>query len=342
MAVGLALCMTTDPGSPSPLPSATDRAQADSTLVVTLRGDWEPRFAREVLAELEAQFARNGIRIVVEPTDTPPAILELEPIDGDQVSIAVSVRDEFANHDLERSVDLSAMSSDARSLGLAIAAVELLQAGWAELAFTRQNAAKPAVNEPPPTAANDVEPGDATPPASRPKVRHDVVLVGIARGSSTNLTFVGGGVEYDPWPWAKVGFGLGIGASALLPIDTPHGQVNGSAITMTVALIAAAVATPRFRLDIALGVHPGVLLLRGRADTGFTGARSTNFMMDATVGMRPTLLTRRVAVGLFAEVGGVLGTVSVRDAGATVARYAALVWATGLTMSVLLGRRSPP
>lgn len=302
-------------------------------------GAWDPAFRAEVQEELAAQLARDGLTVAVTEDPTAPAlaVLALKVDAVEVIAIEVEVHDAVTHKSSRRVADLSATKPSARSLGVAISAAELLHASWAELAFQDDADGGTPAPAPAPVVATLQRRGlrherEAVPGA------HALALAGRVQGSPGGVLLVGGDVGYELRPVPRLSVVVGLGGAGLRPIDADHGRVTGGAFVTTIGLGGALVHGSRGRLELGARIHPGLLVTRGRATPGFAGARSRNFMCDASFVVQASLRTGPVEWMLGGEVGVVLASVRIQDAGETVARYSGLRWGATLGMRVPLTR----
>jgi len=305
--------------------------------------DWDPAFQADVRDELAAQLSRDGLAIQsFDPTAAPAAWATIEVRMNLDTSwtVTLDVRDRLTQKSVRRTLDLSHSHPNARSLELAIAASELLHASWAEFALSDPRAEKGGTSasgppdEPPVAVAASLARRGLS---ARRVARNELSFSGFTRGTPSGIQLFGGGIDDVVRPWRRFGFGLGISGAGLLPLVSTHGRVVGGSLHGRVAFHVVAIERAKFRCDVIVAVHPGVLWTSGRPDADATAARSANFTMDAMVGVRPSVRAGPVWLFYFASVGGVLGSVHVRDDTAIVASYAGFLYEAGLGIRVPMG-----
>jgi hypothetical protein len=224
---------------------------------VAVEGDAAgPIHARAIARLLGAELAARGIVACDEPSVGAPApiaqVVVHAPESGQQVTVAVDVRDAVTAKSVQRDVELASVPPDGRALTVALAADELLRASWAELAM---RAAPPPRAPVPPEVTAAVR--DALPAASPGPRRPPRFAFGAGAAVDTfaaGTTLLGADVLADVWIVPRLRVSARLGLRSGLVVHAADGDVSTTALVF--ALGAAVTLTPpalRFGLDATLG-----------------------------------------------------------------------------------------
>lgn len=206
------------------------------------------------------------------PRGAPVATLEIAAT-GDGQRYGLEVRDALTHKRVGREVDVGSVPRDGRSIALAIAAAELLQAAWAELLLARPaQAARPS---PPPPAAADISERlrrVASPPAERRAPAHRIGARGAFELFSTGLALAGGDLFFRRravGPWS---LGVAFVARGALPYAAAHGRIGGSALGAELDTEVELLRSGRVALAIEAAVSVIRVAFRGSPAPGAAGS----------------------------------------------------------------------
>lgn len=352
------------PPAPEPAGDVDVRRQIGARFI----GDWSEELRAEVTADLQAELELDGLELVVLTGDEPTgptmlASIELRSEPTEAFVIEVRVRDDVTHKRLARDVDLSATPASGWSLGLAISAVELLEASWAELALEPRpmqretsevggasevgqasevgevgEARTPSrASEPHPEPvvraleARGVELPDA---AAEPHVRHALRVEAFGRPTTGGVALVGGGGHYTFWPVERFGLGGGLEGAGLVAPPLDAGRLRGGALSASVSLVGGLVRRPRFHLDVDATMGAGVVLSRG---IGAGSLRSTNPVVDLSTALRPAVRVGPTWLYARVGVGAVLLGIDFLGADGVETRFGGVAVAAAVGVRVPLG-----
>jgi hypothetical protein len=133
------------------LPAACPRSDGP-WLELRAEEGFPPDTARLVREQLAADLARRGVEVCsgARRNGAPPPLARIEAkLAGDELTL--DVVDSATDKRLERTASLRGIPADARPLGIAVAADELLRASWLEALLARPpDVPRPAAAAPPP------------------------------------------------------------------------------------------------------------------------------------------------------------------------------------------------
>lgn len=276
---------------------------------------WDPHLRDEVRADLQSELAREPIDLRADARETPDvsallATIQIQVTPGEIARIEIRVRDELTDKVVLRELSLAQTPPEARSLEIAVAAEELLQASWAELMLTPRSVVEtPEVPtsvesslrsrlpelelEPEPEPSTRLAP---TRPPAEPRgrasesgpVQHVLTGEATALASIHGLAWLGASAAYELWPIDRLGVGVGLGAVGLVPKTVSEGRVTGIAGVGRVDLIGRVITNACCRLDVQGFARGTVLGVRGRPSPGFEGARRRQGVGEFGAGLRPS------------------------------------------------------
>ena len=315
-------------------------AQALSRVGVVFSGDWPENLRSEVIADLRAELSHNDVAIVeIDRADSEEsreewlAVICLHAAPAARFVIGLEVNDEATSKRVARDVDVSGVPGSAWSLSLTISAVELLEASWAELALRSRQAETSAS---PPVTRTAEDPGPAVP---QPELSHRLDLGALVLGSLGGVVFMGGAARYEVWPRPRLGTNVGIGGGAMLPVRRDGDTVHAGAYFGSVSVLVGLAHRPRFRLDAAATSRIGAVSSRGVAGAMAVGHRSTNPIVELSLGLRPAVRAGPVWMYGRAALGAVVVGVDFLRSDTEIARYNGLALDASLGVLVELGPR---
>lgn len=278
---------------------------------VRFTGPQSAAFERSVLADLAAGLARSdaGACSARSPRGTPSAPggadLQVDALSTELVMVRVQLHDAGGQTRLDREVNLSQVPPDSRGFAVALAADELLRAGWAELEARDSAEALAAPPAAAPEAQSDTLSGAG--PREVPPAALDSWHAG-ARAAfehfSGGQTLWGSDVTLRvPLP-VRLELELAPGARWGSEVSAPHGHIDSRALTFA-ASIRFNVLERGWRLAAGLGLEGAGIELQGaNSEPGATAARFTGFALYGQALLSASL---PLAGPLWVELGGVLG-----------------------------------
>jgi hypothetical protein len=229
-------------------------------------------WAQSVAAHLKLELASRGISLCLAPARedaaAPLAVVELRL--GEPNLLDVAIEDPATGKRLTRQVALDGIPLDARPLGIALAADELLRASWLEASMEQAQVAR----EPLAPQATDAVKGGANEslnvPVRAPSARAWLSVLGAGEHSTGGQSFGGfdaragwgGNVEIA----GRVGYRVGASVSAA------HGSIESSALLGGVSL-GYSIARPEasWGAEVFLRGDVDRIAFVGQAATGATG-----------------------------------------------------------------------
>ncbi|MEM1033466.1 MAG: hypothetical protein AAGN82_24240 [Myxococcota bacterium] len=276
--------------------------------------------SRTIRIDIADGMRRRGLAVCGDDAAREGSVGQLRVDARDPASVVITMIDDITNKEVTRRLDLSELPADGHSLAIAIAAEELARASWAELALGPVTAERPAARVRPPrrglgealpeTQGTDGDDANAAP--GRNAVR---VAAGVEH-YTTSLTLLGPDVAYRRhlvgWLWFEGGglFRAGLG------VDAARGRIDTLAAGGQLALVARAVDSGRFALDVDAGARARWVRFDGDARADAVEDRFSTWAAlvraGASIGVRPSApleLSARVGAGLpvravFAGDGG--------------------------------------
>ncbi len=235
--------------------------------------------ARSVLADLRAGLAELDIDTCESASGEPIADVVLAADRAETVAVAIDVRDGVTEKRVGRDVDLSDVPDDGRSLAIAVAAEELLQASWAELALRTA----PAPSLPPPPEVTRAVTRSLPPPGPARS----------AVGARAAIeTYGGGQTHYGADAFTRVVLGSRIAAEVAFELRgattaaAEHGDVAGSGVGGNAGLRVGMLDPDRpLRLDATAGLRALRVTFEGRADGAAIESERTAFAVVGALGL---------------------------------------------------------
>ena len=293
-----------------------------------------------MLADLEAGLARSQVGVcpradrVGQPSADGDADVEVDSVTPQLVAVRVQLQGQQRTARLDRQVDLSHVPLDSRAFAVALAADELLRAGWAEL----EEAAAPAPSASPEVAVaagaaiEDVPASAAPQSAAFPP--SDSVSLGLRAALESfggGLTLWGADVALHVPLAARLDLQLAPGIRKGVEVSAPHGSIESRALSLA-ANVRYRLLERGWGLGVGAGLQGAGIELQGTASDPDTAASSyTGFALYAQA-----LLAASVPISgpLSAELGGSLGAPLVALEGTDTGRAAAA--ASGLQLGASL------
>lgn len=334
----LALCLASALGAET-LSAAAQEASCPGGrrwVALSFTGTFPEGFERAVAQDLTAGLAARGIQVCPPQareaaTEAPLADIRLSAEREQTVGVSVDVRDSVTQKRVGRDIDLTRVPADGRAFAAALAADELLQASWVELALER---GKRTEVRPPPEVQTTVE------TALRAGRRLPLPRLG-ARAAAEH--FGGGQLHYGAdatfeapiTAWLR--FALSIGARQGQSVDSERGEILSSALGAETRFELVYYARPSFEAWLAAGVRGSRVRFEGRAGTGAVDSDYTGISLFARGGPGAAL---RVAgplwLGLNVAAGAPLRAVEADDGQDTATGVAGLELSAGLGLGVEL------
>jgi hypothetical protein len=258
---------------------------------------WTAERERSVLEDLRAGLRLKGIdacRLGSEGGEPPLALLELEAVEQERVSVGIEVHDALTEKRVSRDLDLRRVAEDARPLAIAAAADELLRASWAELALSDA----PAPSRPPPPEVQEAMRRSFS--AAHLSTGGNAKALGGGASSARDHAFgargafehhgaghaqLGAEAYLGVWFEPRWGFELGAGLREGLSRDADHGSVQSRALT-SAADVTFALLPRGGGLELAgkLGVSLASVRMRGRPNAGAVAAEGAGVDVHARGG----------------------------------------------------------
>jgi hypothetical protein len=245
---------------------------------------WTAERERSVLEDLRAGLRLKGIdacRLGTEGGEPPLALLELEAVEQERVSVGIEVHDALTEKRLSRDLDLRLVAQDARPLAIAAAADELLRASWAELALSDA----PEPSRPPPPEVQETMRRSLSAAHLSSARDHAFGARAAFEHHGAGHAQLGAEAYLGVWFEPRWGFELGAGLREGLSRDAEHGSVQSR------ALISAADVTfallPRgggLELAAKLGVSLASVRMRGEPSGGAVAAEGAGVDVHARGG----------------------------------------------------------
>lgn len=117
---------------------------------LSFSGDFSESFRQGVLQDLRAGLSSRGIAVCRSVPDRATgalAVVQLSARSAANVGVSVEVRDAVTRKRVTRDLDLGNVPGDGRAFAVALAADELVQASWVELALERRREPSHAPSE---------------------------------------------------------------------------------------------------------------------------------------------------------------------------------------------------
>jgi hypothetical protein len=274
---------------------------ADRPVVAaSFSGLWAPALEETVLADLAADLVPTG-RAVCAPTEegiatasSAPARVDLRWLAPASVAIAIEGVDTVP---LSRQIDLRRVPEDGRALTIAVAAGELLRAGWI----------RPAAVEPPTPVATALRAAPLSPAPLPLRETPRDLSVGVRaafehyQGGQTQLGFdLQGALWLSERAGAELSLGLRNNATGT---QTPSGEIDSRAVGASASVLFALL--PRGGM-LGLDVQAGARLLWVRYEGLATPAAIGKVASDVAVYLRGGLAAH-VALGSALSLGAAAG-----------------------------------
>jgi hypothetical protein len=252
---------------------------------------------------LTAGLAARGIRVcprtAAETAESAPlADIRLTAEPAETVDVSVEVRDAITEKRVGRDLDLTRVPVDGRAFSVALAADELLQASWVELALER---GKKAPVRPPPEVEKTVETalraGRVLPPArlgARAAAEH-------FEGGQVHLG-ADATLEAPLTPWLRLG--LALGARQGNSVESERGRVMSNALGAEARLDLVYYRRPRLDAWLSAGVRGSRVQFEGKAAPGSLDSNYDDFALFARGGPGAAL---RVAGPFWLNAGVAVG-----------------------------------
>jgi hypothetical protein len=221
--------------------------------------------------------------------------------------------------------------SDGRAFAVALAADELLQASWIELALERGKE-KPvrAPVEVRKTVESALRKGRALPPA-RFGARVAAERFG---GGQTHL---GADATFDAPISSWLRFAVAAGAREGRTVGSEHGENSSSALGVDAGFELLLYSHPRFESSLALAARGSRVSFEGKAQAGATDANYASFAIFARGGPEAALrLVGPLWLGLGAGVGAPLRAIDADDGESTATGMSGLELSLAAGLSVEL------
>ncbi len=314
---------------------------------VSLRfGEGVAKTARDrILREIEHELRDQQIDVCdAERAGAPVAAVAIDAQSA-EVSIHLQVRDAVTSKDVERAVDTSSIPADGRALFVAVAAVDLLRASWAELALARSLPPLPAPPEvramveralPPPKEEPKTIVIERVVLAPRPPPQKLVSLAGAfaSEAFTTGLVRLGVDARVGIHPLARLDLGATFGGRRSLVEEAPHGSVSSDAIHA--GLDARVTVTPPTRnigLDAIARLDAVRMSFAGHASSGALASGGDLPSIELSAGARGWLaVTPRFVLAIELAIGAPVLAANATDDGAIVSSTAGLMVATSLSL----------
>lgn len=300
-------------------------------VALSFTGSFPEGFARAVEQDLTAGLAARGIRVCRpeardDANEPPLADIRLSAEREQTVGVSVEVRDSVTQKRVGRDIDLTRVPADGRAFAAALAADELLQASWVELALERGKKAEVA---PPPEVQKTVERAlraGRTLPLPRLGAR------AAAEHFSGGQLHYGADATFEAPLSAWLRFALSLGAREGQSVDSARGEILSSALGAELGFELVYYARPSFEAWLAAGLRGSRVRFEGRAAAGSVDADYTGLSLFARGGPGAAL---RVAgplwLGLNAAAGAPLRALEADDG------PEAATGVAGLELSAALG-----
>jgi hypothetical protein len=265
---------------------------------------WTAERERSVLEDLRAGLRLKGIdacRLGTEGGEPPLAVLELEAMEQERVSVGIEVHDALTEKRVSRDLDLRPVAEDARALAIAAAADELLRASWAELALSDA----PEPSRPPPPEVQETMRRSLSAAHLSTGRDHAFGARGAFEHHGAGHTQLGAEAYLGVWFEPRWGFELGAGLREGLRRDAAHGSVQSRALTSSADVTFALLPRDGLELAAKLGVSLASVRMRGQPNGGAVAAEGAGVDVHARGGFSlayalwPALALRAdVAAGL--------------------------------------------
>ncbi len=323
---------------------------------------WSNELRRSVVADLSAGLRRSGIDVSVgaaaggrdplarilfsrpgdraaDPGHRPgTARVGPKPRPGDvgagENMVEIAVIDDVTGKRVVRPLELGSLRGAALSLGIALAAEDLLRASWAELVLKTR--AQGGRSNPPKQVVGLVRKSLRSEYVGGRKNEYDLVARPLFDYYSGGVMQYGGDIDYIMWLHPRAGVLVALGGRGMIPASSDGGEITGYGLVMTVGGIAA-IVPPKgvFRLNAALRLSGMWLRFHGHPIPSYSGESITLGGLRLIAEIRPAFrVTRGFFLGAQVGVGGTLLGVNLLEQGRTVQRLFGAVVSGGLTASV--------
>lgn len=305
-------------------------------VALSFQGDFPSGFERSVSQDLTAGLAVRGIRVCPRAAaetagSAPLADIRLTAEPAERVDVSVEVRDAITQKRVGRDLDLRRVPADGRAFSVALAADELLQASWVELALER---GKRAEVRPPPEVQRTVE-SALRAGRSLPPVRLGARAAGEHFGGGQVHLGADATLEAPFTPWLRLG--LAFGARQGNAVESERGRVASSAFGAEARLELVYYRRPRFDAFVAAGVRGSRVQFEGKAAPGSLDSNYDDFSLFLRGGPGAALgVAGPVWVNASAAVGAPLRAVEAVDDGATATGASGLELSLGIGLAVEL------
>jgi hypothetical protein len=282
-------------------------------VALSFSGRFAPGFELRVSQDLTAGLAARGIRVCprssTETASAPPlADIQLSAEAETMVDVSVEVRDAVTQKRVGRDLDLARVPSDGRAFAVALAADELLQASWIELALERDKK-KPvrAPLEVRTTVETALRKGRVLPPP-----RFGARASGERFGGGQ--THFGADATFDAPITSWLRFAVAAGAREGRTVRSERGEISSSALGVDAGFELVFSRHPRFEGALALGVRGSRVSFEGKAAAGAIDANYASFAVFARGGPEAALrLVGPLWLGLGAGLGAPLRAIEADD-----------------------------
>jgi hypothetical protein len=305
-------------------------------VALSFSGRFTRGFERSVSQDLTAGLAARGIRVCPRSSrataSAPPlADIRLSAEAETMVDVSVEVRDAVTQKRVGRDLDLARVPSDGRAFAVALAADELLQASWVELALERDKK-KPvrAPLEVRTTVETALRKGRALPP---PRFG--------ARASGEHFgggqTHFGADATFDAPITSWLRFAVAAGAREGRTVSSERGEISSSALGVDAGFELLLYSHPRFEGALALGARGSRVSFEGKAAAGAIDANYASFAVFARGGPEAALrLVGPFWLGLGAGLGAPVRAIEADDGEVTATGMSGLELSFAAGLSVEL------
>jgi hypothetical protein len=305
-------------------------------VALSFSGAFAEGFERGVSQDLSAGLAARGIRVCPraarENASSPPlADIRLSAESSETVDVSVEVRDAVTQKRVGRDLDLTRVPADGQPFAVALAADELLQASWVELALER---GKQTPVRAPPEVRTTVESAlrrGRTLPAPRFGARAAGERFG---GGQTHF---GADATLEAPLARRFRFALAVGAREGQSVDSERGRIVSSALGAEARLELVFYEHPRFETWLAAGVRGSRVHFEGQAVPGAADSDFTSFAVFARLGPGAALrLAGPLWLGVGAGAGAPIRAIEAEDGEMAVTGVSGLELSAALGLSVEL------
>jgi hypothetical protein len=261
-------------------------------------------------------------------------VIVLRSENAGSVEVSIEVQDGVTEKHVQRELDLTSVPPDGRSLGIAVAADELLRASWIELAL---EGAPTSPATPPPEVEHTVRQSLSSSPYVAPSASRELEARAALDLYDLSARFLGADVSFRHFPASPWGYELTLGIRSIAEERADHGTIQGSALGAGAAGVVDLVHRKSFGAGLEVGAWAMQVRYQSDANPGVEGRTAAEVAVYARAGLAAVVrVNPTLAMRLRAGAGAPLRSVSVLDDNdvATGARGLGLFSSLGLAVGL--------